>query len=92
MLDGKVGNDLFDIRKNMDIVVGREKSFYMNQVSQFACHLSKEIDIDFEKSQEQMIQDEEEYNSFVDPEEFKEVITPKKPHIFESDTSQSSNM
>ena len=38
-----------------------------------------------------MRQDEEEYNSFVDPEELKEVITPKKPRIFESDTSQPSS-
>ena len=88
---GKVGNDLFDIGKNMDNVVGREKAFYMDQLPQRECRLSEEIDIDFEKSQEQMRQDEEECNSFVDPEEFKEVITPKKPHIFESDTSQSSS-
>ena len=49
-MDGKVGNDLFDIGKNMDIVVGREKAFYMDQRSQGECRLSEEIDIDSEKS------------------------------------------
>ena len=49
-MDGKVGNDLFDIGKNMDIVVGREKAFYMDQRSQRECRLSEEIDIDSEKS------------------------------------------
>ena len=54
----------------------------MDQLSQRECRLSEEIDIDFEKSQEQMRQDEEEYNWFVDPEEFKKAITPKKPTYF----------
>ena len=53
-LDGKVGNDLFDIGKSMDIVVGREKAFYMDQLLQCECRLSEEIDIDFKKFQEQM--------------------------------------
>ena len=80
-LDGKVGNGLFDIEKNLHIVVGREKAFNMDQLSQRECCLSEEIDVDFEESQEQMRQDKEEYNSFVDPEEFKEVMTLKN-HVF----------
>ena len=49
--------------------------FYLDQWSSRECGLSKEIDIDFEQQQQEVLIEEEEFQSFINPPEYQEVTS-----------------
>ena len=71
-----INNDLLDIIRHQEELTGDELIFYKDQRSDRICRLSEHIDTEYETDKENQELAEIAENSFVDPEEYKEVISP----------------
>ena len=60
----------------MDKITGREKVFYIDQCKERECRLSEEIDMEYEQQLIGEAEAEEALNSFIDPPEYQEMLTP----------------
>ena len=83
---GKTYNDLFDIGRNTKDLKGAELKFYNDQCTTRICRLSEEIDIEYEKEQEEIFAELQMEEEFSNPAEFKEILN----HTPRSERSSSS--
>ena len=83
---GSTHNDLLDILRNDEQLTGNEKVFYEDQKGARLCHLSEEVDTEYEVERLKSIQQieseavaESETMQFINPVEYIEVISTPPP-------------